>query len=252
MSTPESALKRARLEQNLTLEQAVEQLNAITGGSTDTSQLSAWESGRRRTGLRNRRGLCVLYSRPGHMLFAHQDGDASVGQMLHDAQGTLVSSWTDLVRAMISVVVGAREQLVVMGSRSREEEYLGAIETALTRNPRLVHTRVLYGPPRHPVLAGHLVRLMEIRDPSERRSGVRTLNIGLVEPGEAMERVFVASESRAVVPMPSLNGADAFDSGVVLGAAAAAGLVRHGREACAASRPLGTIRSVRELPVRRR
>ncbi|WP_395367046.1 XRE family transcriptional regulator [Streptomyces sp. YH02] len=253
MGTPaESALKRARLEKNLTLEEAVALLNAITGGTSDTSQLSAWESGRRRTGLRNRRGLCDLYDKPGDLLFAHQDGQHGVARALHQAQGTLVTRWADLVEAMTSVVTGAREHLVVTGSRSREKGYLDAIETAVAQKPDLVHTRVLYGPPRHQELAEHLTRLMELRDSAERRNGVRTLSIGIADHGETLERFFVASEKQAVVPLPSLHSADGFDCGIVLDGEAAAGLVHHGREACAAARLLGTIRDVRGLPVRRR
>ncbi|MGA5637744.1 XRE family transcriptional regulator [Streptomyces cinereoruber] len=252
MGTPAgSALKRARLEKNLTLEEAVAGLNAITGGTSDTSQLSAWESGRRRTGLRNRRGLVELYGKPTEELFAHQDVQTGVARALHQAEGILVTRWAELVEAMTSVVTEAREHLVVTGSRSREKGYLGAIETALAQNPDLIHTRVLYGPPRHPELAEHLVRLMELRDPRERRNGLRTLNIGYVDGEESLERFFVASERRAVVPLPSLHSADGFDCGIVLDGEAAAGLVHHGREACAAARLLGTIRDVRELPVRR-
>ncbi|MYV68253.1 XRE family transcriptional regulator [Streptomyces sp. SID2131] len=253
MSTPGgSGLKRARLEKNLTLEEAVEGLNAITGGATDTSSLSAWETGRRRTGLRNRRGLCMLYGRPAEFLFAHQDDHAGVQAALHQVQGTLLSRWADLVEAMTSVVTGAREHLVVTGSRSREKGYLAAIETAVAQNPDLVHTRVLYGPPSHPELVEHLVRLLELRDPSVRSRGVRTLNIGIVDRGRTLERFFVASERAAVVPLPSLHSADGFDCGIFLEGDAAVGLVHHGREACAAARLLGTMDDVRELPVRRR
>ncbi|WP_243274236.1 hypothetical protein SALCHL_000016 [Streptomyces albus subsp. chlorinus] len=50
---------------------------------------------------------------------------------------------------MANVAAGAREHLVVTGSRSREKAYLAAIETAVTQHPHLIHYRVLYGPPRH-------------------------------------------------------------------------------------------------------
>ncbi len=69
-----SALKLARLLRNLTLEEAAAALNAITGGATDASLLSAWESGRRRTGTRNRAGVCGLYREHSQVLFSHQDG----------------------------------------------------------------------------------------------------------------------------------------------------------------------------------
>ncbi|MFI9311337.1 XRE family transcriptional regulator [Streptomyces triculaminicus] len=248
----DSALKRARIARNMTLEQAAEALNAITGGATDASLMSAWESGRRRTGKRNRAGLCALYRERPEVLFAHQDGAAT---SVLEASGTAVvvevlTRWTDLVEAMVGVAVEAREQLVVTGSRSREKAYLAAIETAVAQYPDLVHYRVLYGPPRHQALADHLVRLLELRDPAARRNGVKTLHLGLVEPAGALERFFIASEAAAVVPLPSFHGADGFDCGVRLGREAAVGLVHHGREACASARPVETIGAVRALPVR--
>ena len=72
--------------------------------------------------------------------------------------------------------------------------------------------------------ASHLLRLLELRDPRERRHGVQTLRIGIVEQMSAMERFFVASESSAVVPLPSFHGSQAFDCGILLGREAAVGL----------------------------
>ncbi|WP_229853295.1 XRE family transcriptional regulator [Streptomyces violascens] len=236
----------------MTLEEAADALNAITGQSADGTLISSFESGRRRTGKRNRAGLCELYGERSEVLFAHQDG-ATTSAL--ETTGTAVvvkvlTRWTDLIEAMVAVVAGAREQLVVTGSRSREKAYLAAIETAVAQHPDLVHYRVLYGPPRHRALADHLVRLLELRDPSARRNGVKTLHIGLVEPAEALERFFVASESAAVVPLPSFHGSDGFDCGVLLSREAAVGLVHHGREACASARPVEAIEAVRALPVR--
>lgn len=248
----DSELRRARTCRNWTLEEAAERLNRISGGATDASLLSAWESGRRRTGARMRSALCVLYDGRTEVLFAHQDG-APVSAL--EASGTAVvvrvlTRYTDLVEAMVHVVDSARETLVVTGSRSREKTYLGAIETVVGQHPDLVHYRVLYGPPRHRELSDHLLRLLELRDPSARRNGVKTLHIGVVEPESAMERFFVASESAAVVPLPSFHGAEGFDCGVLLGREAAVGLVHHGREACASARRVETMESVLALPVR--
>lgn len=249
----DSALKRARMARNLTLDEAADELNEITGGATDASLLSAWESGRKRTGAKNRRGLCSLYGKRSELLFAHQDGQLSASAL--EASGTdvvvrLLTRYADLIEAMVDVAAGATEQLVVTGSRSREKTYMAAIESAVAQNPDLVHYRVLYGPPRHPQLTEHLVRLLELRDPSERRNGIKTLHVGLVEPHTAMERFFVASERAAVVPLPSFHGAEGFDCGVLLSKEAAVGLLQHGREACASARPVETIGAVRALPVR--
>ncbi|MEV7253970.1 XRE family transcriptional regulator [Streptomyces cyaneofuscatus] len=247
----ESALRRARQAHGLTLEEAAGRLNKITSGRADGSQLSAWETGRKRTGARNRRGLSRLYREAQDVLFAHQDEQAS---SVVEAAGTgvmvrVLTRYTELVEAMVGVAA-AHEYLVVTGSRSREESYLTAIENAVEQQPDLVHYRVLYGPPRHAELADHLVRLLELRDPGERRNGVRTLRIGVV-PQSAMEQHFVASESAAVVPLPSFHGLEGFDCGVLLGREAAVGLVQHGREALASARAVETVEAVRALWERR-
>ncbi|MEU8540881.1 helix-turn-helix transcriptional regulator [Streptomyces sp. NPDC048717] len=253
MAPGESELKRLRRLRGMTLEEAAKELNAATGGATDASLMSAWESGRRRTGRINRKALCEIHGKPANVLFAHQDGleESALEQTGTAVVHRLITRWTDLMDAMIEVVATAREQLVVTGSRSREKSYLAAIETAVAQVPDLVHHRVLYGPPRHPEFTAHLLRLLELRDPSERRNGHPTLRIGMVEQPAAMERFFVASESLAVVPLPSLHGgADGFDSGVLLGQEAAIGLVAHAREAWGSARPLHTPDAVLALTPR--
>lgn len=82
---------------------------------------------------------------------------------------------------MLATVNGARECLVAAGSRSRDAEYLEAIETALVDRPTLVHYRVLFGPPHHQALKDHLLRLLELRDPAERSLGLKMLHVGIVE-----------------------------------------------------------------------
>ncbi|WP_330436255.1 hypothetical protein OIC43_42390 [Streptomyces sp. NBC_00825] len=135
----------------MTLEEAADALNPITGGATDASPMSAWESGRRRTGKRHRAGMCRLHRERPEVLFAHQDGAATA---VLETSGTAVvvkvrTRWTDLIDPMGSVAAGAREQPVVTGSRSREKAYLAAIETGLAQHSDWVHYQVLYGPPRH-------------------------------------------------------------------------------------------------------
>jgi hypothetical protein len=145
----------------------------------------------------------------------------------------LVRSRCGLITALTDVVTGAREVLVASGSRARDGSYLRAIEQALAGRPRLVHYRVLYGPPRHAELADHLVRLVALRDPAG-----PALRIGIVESDRLPERFFCASESAAVVVIPSLTAADAFDTGAVLGPDEAAGLVAHGRGTYAVARKI--------------
>ena len=81
------------------------------------------------------------------------------------------------------------------------------------------------------MLKDHLLALLRLRDPHDRSLGVKTLHLGMVEDITLVpERFFCASEQLAVVPIPSLTSHEAFDSGVVLGAAPAARLLDHGRQ----------------------
>lgn len=243
-----SLLRRARLARNWTLEDVVEEIDLRTPGGhsgVTPSMVSGWELGRHTTSIGHRKTLCEIYGKPPDVLFAHQDQGLAAGAGLR-----LVAGFQELQRAMLATVTGARQCLVVLGSRSRDTRYLEAIEVVLARRPGLVCYRVLFGPPRHQVLKDHLVRLVELRDPADRSVGVKTLHIGLVEDtGSSPERFFCASEEMAVVPVPSLTSHEAFDSGVVFGPAAAARLVDHGRQAYAASRRIETVAQIRDLRV---
>ncbi|MGH3938466.1 MAG: hypothetical protein ACRDTG_07480 [Pseudonocardiaceae bacterium] len=150
---------------------------------------------------------------------------------------------------MTQVVRDAKQYLAVVGSRSRDAVYLETIETVLTQQPELVHYRVLFGPPRHQVLKDHLLRLVTIRDPHDRSLGLKTLHIGIVEDDpDTPERFFCASESTAVVPIPSLTSSEAFDSGVLFEAAVAKRLIDHARQCYAGARKVETDQVLRDLP----
>ena len=165
----------------------------------------------------------------------------------------LVTTVDELQAAMAGVVRGAAECLVSVGSRSRDAAYLDVIEQTLRERPRLVHYRVLIGPPHHQVFKDHLLRLLEIRDPSSREYGMQTLCVGLVDdPMREPERFFVASERAAVVTLPSFNTAGAFDSGLVLERPRdAQGLVQHGKALYAGSQRLEDVDTVKQLSVLR-
>ena len=247
----ESPLRRARARRNWTLDAAVAHLDALTprGTGATPSLMSAWERGKIRTSARYRALLCQLYGLPPEALFAHQDrGGQEMGASGAVEVLRVVRPHSALLAAMVEVVHEARQVLAVAGSRSRERAYLDAIVGVLGARPALVHYRVLYGPPRHAALVDHLRALLALRDPDEHCGGMRTLNIGIVG-ADRPEHWFVASEREAVVVIPSLTAADAFDTGVVLGAVGAAGLVAHGREAFAASRRLDSVAEVDGLTV---
>lgn len=244
-----SPLRQARLAIPATLEQACEDLdkqsNQGSSGVTP-SMLSGWERGVHITSIKYRKMLADYYGQPPEVLFAHQD------QQLTAASETprLLVGHYDLHEAMTEVVRDARQYLAVVGSRSRDAVYLETIETVLAERPELVHYRVLFGPPRRQVLKDHLLRLVTIRDPHDRSLGLKTLHIGIVEddPGTP-ERFFCASESAAVVPIPSLTSAEAFDSGVLFESGVGERLIDHARQCYAGARRVETEQALRDLPI---
>ncbi|NVI87657.1 helix-turn-helix transcriptional regulator [Actinomadura sp. BRA 177] len=244
-----SALRRARLARNWTLEDVAEEFELRTPGGRSgvtPSMVSGWELNQHTTSMGHRKTLCEIYGQSPEVLFAHQD------EGLTRAAPKLLTSVPELQRALLETVRGARECLVVVGSRSRDLVYLKTIEETLEQRPTLVHYRVLFGPPFHQVLADHLLRLLKLRDPSDRTHGLKTVHIGLVEDPGTPERFFCASERSAVVPIPSLTSLEAFDSGISLGRAEASRLLDHGRQAYAAARRIETCGAVHALDVVRK
>lgn len=231
-----------------TLEQVCADLDHRTpDGSAGVTpgMLSGWELNKHTTSIRYRKMLADYYAIPADTLFAHQD------QQLTAASETpqLLVGHHDLRAAMTDVVRAARTCLAVVGSRTRDARYLEVIETALADHPELVHYRVLFGPPRHQVLKDHLLRLIKLRDPHDRSLGLKTLHIGIVEddPGTP-ERFFCTSESAAVVPIPSVTSAEAFDSGVLFESGVAERLIDHARQVYAAARRVETEQALLALP----
>jgi GntR family transcriptional regulator len=163
----------------------------------------------------------------------------------------LVTTVEDLRAAMLHVVQEARECLVAVGSRSRDPIYLEAIEQALTERLRLVHYRLLIGPPHRQVLKDHLLRLLELRDPRSREQGFQTLYVGLLDdPLREPERFFVASERAAVAVMPSFNTIGNLDTGVVFDHPQdARGLLQHAKQLFAGTQRIEDVEAVRALPV---
>ncbi|MFE9328763.1 hypothetical protein ACIHDR_47870 [Nocardia sp. NPDC052278] len=105
---------------------------------------------------------------------------------------------------------------------------------------------MLFGPPRHRLLTNHLLRLIELRDPRDRSLGLKTLHISVIE-ADVPERFFCASESAAVAPIPSLTSAEAFDSGILLGAGGGTRLIDHARQLYAGGRRVESTEQLQAL-----
>lgn len=243
--TGHSPLRAARLRRNWTLARVVRELEEMVGAPTGATEslVSAWERGRIRPSLHYRELLCRLYGSSADELgFLERAKVEGV---------RLLTSYDELVTAMLAVVEDATEVLVTTGSRSREREYLAAIERALADRPDLVHHRVLFGPPRSEVLRDHLMRLFQVRDPTNLERGVKTFSIAVVEDLAAEpERFICASERRAVVAVPSLVTPGNFDTGILVDAPdRALAFAAHGKQVALGARRIDNVQAVLGLPL---
>lgn len=103
----------------------------------------------------------------------------------------------------------AENELIALGSRSRDKEHLALIEQQLGDVPDLGHIRILCGPPVHSVFSNHLDRLMQIGRTARISDKAR---IGYCALGDQPEVFIVANESRATIIMPSLGDFDKYDA----------------------------------------
>ncbi|HXT44800.1 MAG TPA: hypothetical protein VN748_11925 [Pseudonocardiaceae bacterium] len=131
--------------------------------------------------------------------------------------GHLVISGGELTAALVDVVRNAQEYLVAVGSRSSEISYLQEIERAIQDKPRLVHYRILLGPPHSQVLKDHLLRLLTLRPAQVNGSAEQTVHVSILNDlTRYPERFFVASEQAAVIILPSANSPMNFDTAIIV------------------------------------
>jgi len=122
-----------------------------------------------------------------------------------------------LFEAEDSVVRGARERIVVGGSRSHNDAYLRAIEQALQHRPDLVYYRILFGPARAAPLCDHLTRLIDGPLGQADTDGGRRVRVAALAPGGAVaEQNLCASERKVVVILPSTNDAASLDTALMV------------------------------------
>jgi len=118
-------------------------------------------------------------------------------------------------RELNRIVDEARDDLVCLGSRSREAAYLDRIVAKLTHEPRLNHYRVLWGEPHHDVMIPHLYRLLSLQSLRESQDGAGRIHVALfrdwkLEP----ERFLVGNEHEALMVMPP-HQVGTFDCAIV-------------------------------------
>lgn len=122
----------------------------------------------------------------------------------------------ELMQLNMYIVNSAEEILYTTGSRSRDKKYLDAIEQKLQLSPRLVHYRVLFGPPHHESLRNHLLNLLSIRSPHDRAYGYKTIFLALYDNSlKQFETFILGNEREALVILPSLSGIGEYNTAIV-------------------------------------
>lgn len=128
----------------------------------------------------------------------------------------VIKSAKDLLAYNEQIVNEAQNDLYMTGSRSRDVNYLKAIEKKLQDVPALVHHRVLFGAPHHLVLKEHLRQLLKLRDPKDRTQGFQTIHLGLFNDYQRQFETFIlGNEREALVLLPSLLGVGEYNSGII-------------------------------------
>ena len=125
--------------------------------------------------------------------------------------------FAELFELSTSVVKSARRELCITGSRSRDAAYLMAIEGHVASTPELSHVRVLIGPSRNDELDEHIERLKKLADSFDRTFGNGRIKVAeLPIDRENAEKFIVASETRAVIALPSFTSPRAYDAALII------------------------------------
>jgi lambda repressor-like predicted transcriptional regulator len=127
--------------------------------------------------------------------------------------GHIIASFDDIVAKNIDIVNSAREHLICFGSRSRDRQYLLAIEEACKKNNGLIYQRILFFKPFHSELQEHLLRILDIRSTRDRRHGYQTLFICVCDDVLMQPELSICmNEKRANMILPSINMPGKYDT----------------------------------------
>lgn len=158
----------------------------------------------------------VLYDRFRGVADDRRDADDCLDSCVYVVTSK-IRLYDELFRGENSVVRSAQKSLMIMGSRSRDEGYLKAIEDHVSANPNIEHARILVGPAYNAVLEVHIQKLLEIAKRRNESNGDGRLVVSEFPLGGSVpERFVAASETKAVITLPSLNGGPLYDTALVI------------------------------------
>lgn len=162
---------------------------------------------------------------PGdHVAMCKPDGPGALAfqvlrrEVLGATTPEMLDGHAEILEAIRGIAASAREVIYAIGSRSRDEAALRAIEARLAADPAVVYYRILFGPPRRRQLVEHLVRVLGSRDPSARPGGIRNIFVARYDRlDEQPEINLIGNEHRCLVVLPPRRGLGVYATARVFG-----------------------------------
>jgi len=131
------------------------------------------------------------------------------------ARPRLLTSSEELVRTNLEIVRSARKFICATGSRSRDTEYLEAIEQSVSLNGSLAYSRILFRTAITPQMVKHLRRMIDIRNTGDEPR--QSVSIAIYDSVRTypLEATMCLNENKALFVLPSINGAWRYDTAIV-------------------------------------
>ena len=127
----------------------------------------------------------------------------------------LLTTPDEILKTNLEIVRTARKFLCATGSRSRDSQYLDAIEKCVAENPLLSYFRILFGTPMTPQMVSHLKRMVELRNGNEQLRQAISIGVYASVRTYPSEATICLNERMALFVLPSIHGAWRYDTAVV-------------------------------------
>jgi transcriptional regulator with XRE-family HTH domain len=127
----------------------------------------------------------------------------------------LLTTSDEILKTNVEIARTAHQFICTTGSRSRDTEYLDAIENSVSAHPNLAYFRILFDTPVTPQMVKHLRRIIAIRNAGEEPR--LSISVGIYSNPKTYpsEATTCLNERTALFVLPSINGAWRYDTAVV-------------------------------------
>ena len=160
----------------------------------------------------------------------------------------LLTTPEEILKTNLEIVGTASKFLCATGSRSRDSEYLDAIEQRISKDPSFAYFRILFGTPLTPQMVRHLRRIVAIRESNEEPRQPISIGVYASLRTYPSEATICLNERMALFVLPSIHGAWRYDTAVVFEEPAVIeGWHRWIEEMYRAGKPIGTLAEITKL-----